>query len=73
MLLSFNSRVEEPKITFKLVARWIPDPVYMWRYLHKDFASVENVPLVLEPPVKVKLLLCLTKHHAMETYWGVEV
>jgi hypothetical protein len=23
--------------------------------------------------VKVKLFLCLTKHHAMKTYWGVEV
>jgi hypothetical protein len=22
---------------------------------------------------KVKLFLCLTKHHAMKTYWGVEV
>jgi hypothetical protein len=22
--------------------------------------------------VKVKLFLCLTKHHAMKTYWGVE-
>jgi hypothetical protein len=23
--------------------------------------------------VKVKLSLCLTKHHAMKAYWGVEV
>jgi hypothetical protein len=23
--------------------------------------------------VKVKLSLCLTKHHAMKTHWGVEV
>jgi len=23
--------------------------------------------------VKVKLPLCLTKHHAMKDYWGVEV
>jgi hypothetical protein len=23
--------------------------------------------------VKVKLSLCLTKYHAMKTYWGVEV
>jgi hypothetical protein len=23
--------------------------------------------------VKVNLSLCLTKHHAMKTYWGVEV
>jgi hypothetical protein len=23
--------------------------------------------------IKVKLSLCLTKHHAMKAYWGVEV
>jgi hypothetical protein len=23
--------------------------------------------------IKVKLSLCLTKHHAMKTYWGMEV
>jgi hypothetical protein len=23
--------------------------------------------------IKVKLSLCLTKHHVMKTYWGVEV
>jgi hypothetical protein len=23
--------------------------------------------------LKVKLFLCLTKHHGMKTYWGVEV
>jgi hypothetical protein len=23
--------------------------------------------------VKVKLSLCLTKHHAMKAYWGVEI
>jgi hypothetical protein len=23
--------------------------------------------------VKVELSLCLTKHHAMKTYWGVEL
>jgi hypothetical protein len=24
-------------------------------------------------PIVVKLSLCLTKHHAMKTFWGVEV
>jgi hypothetical protein len=28
---------------------------------------------ILKAKVKVKLSLCLTKHHAMKTYWGVEV
>jgi hypothetical protein len=27
----------------------------------------------LQDMVKVKLSLCLTKHHAMKAYWGVEV
>jgi hypothetical protein len=26
--------------------------------------------ITLEVKVKVKLSLCLTKHHAMKTYWG---
>jgi hypothetical protein len=30
--------------------------------LWKDFAAIKVV--------KVKLSLCLTKHHAMKTYWG---
>jgi len=31
-----------------------------------------HIPIYLVPK-KVKLFLCLTKHHAMRTYWGVEV
>jgi hypothetical protein len=27
----------------------------------------------MDVKVKVKLSLCLTKHHAMKAYWGVEV
>jgi chloramphenicol O-acetyltransferase len=27
----------------------------------------------LEGNVKVKLPLCLTKHHAMKTYWEMEI
>jgi hypothetical protein len=27
----------------------------------------------LSREVEVKLSLCLTKHHAMKTYWGVEI
>jgi hypothetical protein len=29
--------------------------------------------LVYVVKVKVKFSLCLTKHHAMKAYWGVEV
>jgi hypothetical protein len=29
--------------------------------------------VITEHKVKVKLSPCLTKHHAMKTYWGVEV
>jgi len=28
---------------------------------------------VVKVKVKVKLSLCLTKHHVMKTYWGAEV
>jgi hypothetical protein len=31
------------------------------------------VPLKAKVKVKVELPLCLTKHDAMKTYWGVEV
>jgi hypothetical protein len=27
----------------------------------------------VDEKVKVKLSLCLTKHHTMKAYWGVEV
>jgi hypothetical protein len=29
--------------------------------------------IILKVKVKVKLSQCLTKHHAMKAYWGVEV
>jgi hypothetical protein len=29
-----------------------------------------SMPLVKNGKGKVKLSLCLTKHHAMKTYWG---
>jgi hypothetical protein len=32
-----------------------------------------NIIFPCTPKVKVKLSLCLTKHHVMKTYWGVEV
>jgi len=35
---------------------------YTLKYRHISHAS----------KVKVKLSLCLTKHHAMKTHWGVE-
>jgi hypothetical protein len=40
---------------------------------------VEQVPefmyvgYLTRPHSKIKLSLCLTKHHAMKNYWGVEV
>jgi hypothetical protein len=51
-----------------------------WRRLHNEdlhnlFASSKNVPCKVETRKgkkgkRVKLSLCLTKHHAMKTYWG---
>jgi hypothetical protein len=35
--------------------------------------SLRFCGLKREVKVKVNLPLCLTKHHAMKTYWGVEV
>jgi hypothetical protein len=32
-----------------------------------------RIPVVQPLKVKVKLSLCLIKHHAMKAYWGVEV
>jgi hypothetical protein len=32
-----------------------------------------TIPQPGKVKAKVKLSLCLTKHHAMKTYWGVEV
>jgi hypothetical protein len=39
-----------------------------------SFQDPEGLYLVsFDVKVKVKLSLCLTKHHAMKTYWGVKV
>jgi hypothetical protein len=35
--------------------------------------EVSNCDLLRVKAKKVKLLMCLTKHHAMKTYEGVEV
>jgi hypothetical protein len=37
-----------------------------------DF-GLQTVQDIQQLKVKVKVSLCLTKHHAMKTYWGVEV
>jgi len=61
--------------------------VYMLRFLIKTilciitftlfgactFRTVSRHPLSITYMLKVKLSLCLTSHHAMKTYWGVEV
>jgi hypothetical protein len=43
-------------------------------YLHLVFFG-KNYKILSEfhLKVKVKLSLCLTKHHAMKTYWGEDV
>jgi hypothetical protein len=51
-----------------------------WRRLHNEdlynlFASPKNVPCQVETTKgkkgkRVNLPLCLTRHHAMKTYWG---
>jgi len=36
-----------------------------------ELVFIEGVLLIVK--VNVKLSLCLTKHHTMKTYWGVEI
>jgi hypothetical protein len=38
-----------------------------------NMSSTEVLPFVKQHKLKIKLSLCLTKHHAMETYGRVEV
>jgi hypothetical protein len=38
-------------------------------WLH-SISARRKLPSGLKVKVKVKLSLCLTKHHAMKTYWG---
>jgi hypothetical protein len=38
-----------------------------------DTQSMGYDTLYINVNVKVKLFLCITEHHAMKTYWGVEV
>jgi hypothetical protein len=40
---------------------------------HISIATVLVFEQCNELRSKVKLSLCLTKHHAMKTYWGVEI
>jgi hypothetical protein len=44
-------------------------------FISFSYFLLKNVATELEGSnkVKVKLPLCLTKHHSMKTYWGVEV
>jgi hypothetical protein len=35
--------------------------------------EVKNERMIRNVKVNVKLSLCLTKHYAMKTYWGIEV
>jgi len=47
---------------------------YEWQVFEKKVLRKMALPQKQElNKVKVKLFLCLTKHHAIEMYWGVEV
>jgi len=37
------------------------------------YTDEENVEMHFVYNVTVKLSLCLTKHYAMKTYWGVQI
>jgi len=40
---------------------------------NSDHHLVRRPVDIVNVKVNVKLFLCLTKHHAMKTYWGVEM
>jgi hypothetical protein len=40
---------------------------------HIQFHMASYKDSIVSLNVKVKLSLCLTKHHATKTYWGMEV
>jgi hypothetical protein len=51
-----------------------PQSAYSLQQKLEDKWNMEIVNnYILKVKVKIKLSLCLTKHHAMNTYWGVEV
>jgi hypothetical protein len=43
----------------------------LWHFKSVLAASVTRVILYAGVKVKVKLSLCLTKHHAIKAYWGI--
>jgi hypothetical protein len=43
---------------------------YMCICGHCIFQATSNVVILFRQKVKLKLSLCLTKHHAMKAYWG---
>jgi hypothetical protein len=47
-----------------------PQNVCLMRHLTQ---LTDREDLITWYEVKVKLSLCLTKHHAMKAYWGLEV
>jgi metal-sulfur cluster biosynthetic enzyme len=40
---------------------------------HSEDIGIEGNTRMVKVKVKVTFSLCLTKHHARNTYWGVEV
>jgi hypothetical protein len=46
----------------RLIKNRILKPRGLWHLYRRDSEKVK---------VKIKLSLCLTKHHAMKAYWGV--
>jgi hypothetical protein len=48
-----------------------------WKKFHMEelhnLYSSPNITSVMKIKLEVKLPLCLTKHHTMKEYWGVDV
>jgi hypothetical protein len=58
----------------RLVRKLLDTPSYMltFKVCHESYVSI--IKRILNPVKgKGKVVPCLTKHHAMKTYWGVEI
>jgi hypothetical protein len=72
---SHSATQETPRILWKSVFHYSvnkgPPLVPVLSQMHPVHIHSTLPPYLSR--IKVKLSLCLTKHHAMKTYWGVEI
>jgi hypothetical protein len=68
-----RARIPRPYVTFYTNPKAEGHPIHAVRdCLFNKFAATLHIHHK-KRKVRVQLSLCLTKHHAMKAYWGVEV